>query len=644
MYITAVSKQYKPLVYSNIHDLSEFLKLKTILNKSNKTLSDEEIETLALGLNFIPTTLQNHLNNIQRSKEIEKLTKDINKTIYWLLNPTTRSKGPIDNLIESTWIPPARPWINNTNVKKYIDAYRKQPVKTNTPTTSPTHPKIMRAIKSLEQDPSINITPADKGGCTVIWCTTEYKREALRQLSDTTTYDSITETEAINLLNNLVTRRNSTAKYLLDRNIITLRAFKAIIGSPSSACPIYFLPKIHKEIHPVSLTFPGRPIVATYNSTLYLLDNLLTEITAPLLNMIPGSSKDSTAFLNNLPTHTLPSNATLLTADVNSLYPSIPRKEGIQAATQFYSDNITFLMRYFSENGYTTELPSAKEFCQILTLVIDNSIIHFQNQYFFIQKKGTAMGVCISVYFANTFMFSLTRRYIEKPLPKIIFWTRFIDDIFILTIASLSEISEFFANISTSDISYSLSELDKKTVFLDVSVSINQSNILITEPYFKPTSTPSYLHASSNHPPSTIHSIPYAQLIRLKRLSSSEQIFLKHAKQMIRNFRLRGYNLKILKEKLKAVINIPRQSLLNPKFKINNFSNCLKVIRPFNPHFNWPLSRSILSRLYDAIVNTFESTPIHDDLSRLEVSLIYSTNKNTRSHFSHHIKNGRPIN
>lgn len=640
MYITKVSNTYKPLVYGNIHDLREFLKLNTILNKSNRVLSDEEVETLALGLNFIPTRKTNRYNNIQRSDEITKFTNDFNKTIHWLLNPTIKSKGPLEHLINSPWIAPSRPWTKDPNVRRLIDAYRRQCVQKRDH-YNPTHPKILSCILKLKNDPSINITPADKGGCTVIWSDDEYNREASRQLSDLDTYESISEAQAIRLLHQLVTLRHSTAQYLFNRNIITLRVLKAIIASPSEASPIYFLPKIHKEINPVSLTFPGRPIVATYNSTLYLIDNLLTELTAPLLDNIPGSCIDSTTFLNALPKGTLTPNANMLTSDVNSLYPSIPRDDGIHAATRYYADNIQILRDHFSSKGYTTELPTVQEFSYLLKLVINNSIIHFRNSKFFLQKKGTAMGVCISVYFANTFMFSITRNYIEKPLPNIIFWTRFIDDFFVLTTASLPEINKLFKAISTTDIGYSLSKLDKTATFLDVSLSINGPNTIETEPFFKPTSTPFYLHASSNHPPSTIQSIPFAQLIRLKRISSSDLIFQKHAKRMISNFKLRGFKLKQLRKNLDAVNKLSRESLLLPSSRFNRFANSLKIIRPFSPHFAWSRTRSIVSNLLNAAIRTFEGTPIHRSLTELETSLIFCTDKNIRSHFSQLIKNGR---
>ena len=52
---------------------------------------------------------------------------------------------------------------------------------------------------------------------------------------------------------------------------------------------------------------------------LYLIDNLLTFSTCPLLDKIPGSSKDTTSFLNSLPTKILLPSTQIITADVDSL-------------------------------------------------------------------------------------------------------------------------------------------------------------------------------------------------------------------------------------------------------------------------------------------------------------------------------------
>ena len=641
MYVTQVSKNYVPLVYGNRRDLDNFLKIKPILNKSKKVLKDEEIESLALGLNFIPTLPRAKREKL-RKLETTKFTKDVNKKLHWLIVKSEEiKKGFLEKIFTSQWEPPKRPWSNDEKVIMNLKDYVSQ--STIRPTPQPTPQKIINSLEQLARDPTINITPADKGGCIVLWPDDEYRREMARQLSDVTTYYPIESKQIPQLMTSLTEKRKNIADELLALDIITQREHSNMVVSKSEASPIYFLPKIHKSINKDTETFQGRPIVATYNSPFYLIDKLITEITSPLLGNIPGTSKDTISFLKRLEEiekENLPEDARMLTADVVSLYPSIPWETGIDAATQYYAQHLEELKKIFNDRGYYSKLPGPQMFSKLLSLVMKNSVIHFRNELFYRQIKGTSMGISISVFFANTFMYRLTRYYIERPLSSIIYWTRFIDDFYILTTGTLTEIENMFRNMSTDDIKYTLSELAKEGTFLDVSLSINRQNIMETAPYTKPNSTSFYLHAKSNHPPSTIAGVPKAQILRYRRISSTDKIFMKHAKNLIKKFQSRGYKLKDLKNILAEVLKIPRSNTLQYSEKSNTFSNAIKLIRKYSPHYNWQRTRQILGKLQNSTADTFINTPLYNHFVDMNVKLVFETEPNIRSQFSRHIKKG----
>ena len=69
-------------------------------------------------------------------------------------------------------------------------------------------------------------------------------------------------------------------------------------------------------------------------------------------------------------------------------------------------------------------------FHECVTLVLKNNIFHFQNTQFFRQIKGTAMGASISVFYANTFMYSRTKNLIYNPPRELEMFVRYIDDLF----------------------------------------------------------------------------------------------------------------------------------------------------------------------------------------------------------------------
>lgn len=640
MYITKVDKNYKPLVFKNNYSLNKFLEEKTILNLSKKILSNIEIETLALGLTYCVHTVPNTQKKL-RTKEMDDYSIKIDTVAHLAVNPNlNKNSGFITHLCPKIWCPPKKKWRNNKKIKRLQDDYRHlRQLSPNTERNRSTT-LLVKTLFQLRNDTSINITPADKGGCTVIWPDDQYRCEALTQLSDTSVYKELTINELHSSLSTLKNKRDSTSKALLESNIITWREYKALTNSKADPSPLYLLPKRHKNKNPT----PGRPIVAAYNSTLYLIDKLITEITKPLLDRIRGSLTDTKDLLNQLNKVTISKLTKIVTADVESLYPSIPWKEGIHASTKMYSDNLEFLTNYFKKKK-STQIPSTFEFKELLTLVTENSYIHFRNEKFYHQISGTSMGVAIAVYFANCFMMTLTWNHVSKPLPTVQLFLRFIDDLLIITEAPLDYLMDnFFAPITTSAIKYTLSELGTNAVFLDLCIAIDTKSLkLITSPYSKPTATPFFLHSSSNHPPSTIDSIPTAQLIRIKRNSSTNEIFQIHAKKMIKAFALRGYSLKHLKNCLSKVNMISRASLLTRKPTsnlCNKIGHSIKIIRPYNSAHNWPEAKKIINQLHDKIKTYYGDSFIHNLLDETCSTIIFSSERNSRSFFSSDIKSG----
>lgn len=279
--------------------------------------------------------------------------------------------------------------------------------------------------------------------------------------------------------------------------------------------------------------------MVTHSAPTHVIDKYITELTRPLLSRIPGSLLDTLDLLGRLPTEQLTAGTRVVTADVNSLYPSIPWDTGMDAAVDFYRDNLAWLGDLHRERGWL-EPPTAGIFRELLGLVLQNSYIHFQGGRWFRQMKGTAMGCCISVYFANTYMLSVTRQVVEAPPPHILLFVRFINDILVLTTGSEEEIQTLFGSISNEHISYEISRARASGPLIDLQIYIRKLRVE-TKTYAKPTSVPFFLHANSNHPKHLIRSIPYAQLLHLKRNSSRESDYRKGPKALLQNFRTRGY-------------------------------------------------------------------------------------------------------
>ena len=503
-------------------------------------------------------------------------------------------------------------------------------------------PILWKALTDLRDDPHIYITPADKGGTLVIWRSIEYEREANRQLSDVRTYREISQEMADEYLLQLGSLRRELTNHLLMKKWITKREASAIYGSPCEAAPIYFLPKIHKGLNPRSNTFPGRPIVSTIKSTLHLLDKYLANITASLLTEIPGSLRDTMHLLSLLPTAEVPADATLLAVDVNALYPSIPWEEGVQASIEFYKLKYTWLLAKAAREG-TLDPPDPQTFGLILRTILENSVISYKGSRFFHQIKGTSMGACISVYFANCYMWKVTESILTDPPPFIKLFLRFIDDILILSTGRPEQIDETLRSISNDNITYSSSIPGRQTEFLDLLITINDRTSLIeTAPFSKPSASPSYLHAKSMHPHHLIKSIPFAQLIRLRRNASNTENFLGPARKLLNRFASREYDRKALRRTLSAVLSLDRRDLLFPKRRTTKFRHAFKFIVPFDFRHDWNLLRGRLAKLLKAITNFYSDSPISDELSRRDIKLIFRRASNLSALFTPKIKN-RPL-
>ena len=586
-YVRHIYGQYQPKIFSSVRDIRALLADGLLINQSSYRLRDAEIEALLAGLGFVPT------EPLNRTKEKDTYTKARDRLVRSIdirlalaigrndgswTDDGRRLKSHIYRTVPSKWQPPSHDW-------REPAAHWLEWLERPTPKSSEnarrgdtrgrggqggwrhhgktTHREILVAIDTLRRNQDIHILPADKGGATVIMNRTDYDREALRQLSDRETYEPLTREQYEAALLRARDQLAKEAENLLRNGHITKNEKIAIANAELKGSSIYFLPKVHKEINAESRTFAGRPIAATHSAVVHTTDKYITEVTKHLLPLIPGSLQDTTDLLIKLPRGRLPSNATIVTADVVSLYPTIPWEAGFLAATNFYTDHFERLRGICLEKGLMPP-PDPATFGRLLRLVLSNSLITFKGETFYHQKRGTAMGMCISVFFANAYMYHVTSHHVHNPPPGVVTFLRYIDDLIVVFDHNdPARCEEFFRSITTDDTRYTVDPQSRSVSFLDVRVTINElTHCIETEPYYKPTSTFSYLHARSNHPWHCIASIPLSQYIRLRRICSSTETFIENAKLITTAFTRRGYPYKILKKHFEAVMAYHRSEVL----------------------------------------------------------------------------------
>lgn len=650
--MTRTSVSYRPHLFESNRALKKLLLNKIIINQTNYILSDTEIETLALGLNFTPVKKLVRNAEINNTAEaLTRWTRSIDTSLFFSNQqpPNKTTRGYLQKDFATNWQPPSGDWRHDTITLDMI-----QTLINNTPVhrhTKLNHTSILDAIQRLSSQEEIHILKADKGNCTVLWDKQDYNREALRQLNDSNTYRELSPTEYHQKLVDLFQEGNHIAEGLHHIGCIAGNEYSNILPKEAVGSCVYFPPKVHKRMNETSHTFAGRPIVATHSCTLHWLDKYITTVTAPLLERIPGSLRDTTDFIRKLPEmdtshNTSTNNIVIMTADVESLYPSIPWDDGIEYATRFYSDNIRFLHEHAIKENLVRP-PPVQFFRAILTLVIKHSYIHFKHERYFHQIKGTAMGVCISVYFANTYMYYVTKPLLDNPPIHLLCFLRYIDDLFFIISKNETTATDIICDrmlslISNDSIRYTHSELATHGNFLDTTIVIENNNTLVVKPYTKPTASGTYLSPYSGHPDATIKSIPFAQLVRIRRICSREEDYIQYAKILIRRFCLLGYKRSALTRLTHKVQAMDRQNLLQsrPITENGNNKNKFKIIQSYTPTIDWRTYRSSVRRIFNRITGHYPAQSAERRLLESSSSMfVFCNRKSLGHHLTRNFKN-----
>ena len=368
-----------------------------------------------------------------------------------------------------------------------------------------------------------------------------------------------------------------------------------ILQYADSHTPAHFklLPKVHK------CPLVGRPIVA---STKYLttpasrfIDCTLT----PFLQTFPSYLKDSSDFIRQLDSLTIVPGSYLVTADVSSLYTNIPIKDCIVAI----------------------DLTCRSKDCPITALITELSRFVLTNNYFeaegviYHQQWGLAMGTPMAVAAAVIYM-----AYLEQPLlitKDLLFYRRFIDDIFLIWSGNLSDLYTFLHKLNnlapTIKLTWEVSR--EKVTFLDTVVYMDPLNPtrLITRPFQKPLNRYLYIPFTSYHPRHAKRSFIKAELIRYVRLSSKLSHFMDIRRKFFFRLQNRGYPKQFLMDIFSEVHFDSRSKYLKQKSATSNDQRHLLYFKTFrNPLFNNVHLKQLFSfhlgSEFDVII-CYKSTP-----------------------------------
>ena len=506
-----------------------------IHNFSDKVLTPDETFVLGLGLKFcitsppLPdTSLQESYDVFARNIRLRWQFRNDHSSADPLRLPATnfqprRASAPIESYL--------------TTVKQRLDAELERH-----PTASFKQPLVSRrinnVIRALQKDTSIVIKPADKNLGTTVVSRTWYEAEALRQLEDASTYKRL---EAL-----------PTLDQVFEPALAALRKYDQLISKEHTA---FILERYHKKsatpakfymtikVHKKPLT--GRPICSSIGTATANASRWVDSILQPYLQRIPAHLKDSRSLIKTLEETRFPDDIDLCTADVTSLYPSIPTDAGLAALREF--------LNYHHRDKEQIPL--------ILILaewVLKFNILQFGNTSW-LQINGTAMGTPFAVSYATIFLDQLERKVLqqitapERPL----LYKRYIDDLLLVCLREQHR-RTFIALFNNQHATIKITDVPGNEVpFLDLSLSkgtrFQLTGSLDISLFQKEQNKYLYIPPVSYHPPRICRAFVKAELQRFRTICSNDEDFNAAANRFLVRLRARGHDTENYRDLLEEV-------------------------------------------------------------------------------------------
>lgn len=438
------------------------------------------------------------------------------------------------------------------------------------------------ALVALQSNPAIIIRNADKGGMTVVLNKVDYQQEAVRQLSDSQTYQRLRK-DPTNTFKEILFKLVEEGVYL---GLIPEKIAMCLkVESPVS--PIFHhLPKIHKgEVPP-----KGRPIVAGIGGLNEKMGQWLDAYLQPIVNNLPAVLRDSKHVLRVMDQMKWPENGIWCTMDVSSLYSSIPHFLALMAL-EFQLSNMS---------KYTEDL--IMYLSEVTNYLLTHNFFQF-DQEFFLQKLGASMGAPFSPSIANIFMSWWEEVYVYStinPFKQNIKWYgRYIDDLLLIWTGGRQALDEFiiYCNNNPFNLRFTSSCHENTIDFLDLTLTSDSTTGEIqTRTFRKPVAGNNTLRASSCHPPHVFRAIPIGEMIRTRRNCSREDQFELEIKVVNDRLEERGYQKNTLQKAQDIARGRKRRDLLYGKKRCMDTPISKQVVFSTAYSLQFQKIRSIVTR------------------------------------------------
>lgn len=555
-------------------------------------LTFEDRMLLAKGLRFVPAppkpTLASQRSALRHS--VTAFHRLLRLRLFFADSP--RTPRPLFRVPNPAWLPAERSppleaalSLSMAAIKTRLDS-TDHLLRMTYPRSNLTRQDV-RALARI-RDMDVVIRPADKNLGVTVMSRTWYDAEVQRQMASEAyaPAHSVPPQRIIAIIRNrldALVHRHRGQFYDIARDISpNLPTFLFQHSSQRSRKPpkvprFYLLPKLHK-------TPPkGRPIVASVQWITTPASRALDTFLQPLVSAVATRVLTDTPQLIRLLEDTpLPDNAILFSADVESLYTSIPADDCKLA--------IAHWLRVAEERHLLTHLPwwprhrqprDVIPFLQALVeLVLDFNFFTIGpdadgNPTMFRQRVGMAMGTQFAPVGANLFMAWVEDVKLGIPAllnsGKLRLWRRYIDDIFGVWTGTRAELEAFFSALPLRYPRIRLThEVDAQAInFMDLHLykgrRFSRRGLLDMAVHRKRLNRYLYLPWTSAHPRHMKSAFIKAELMRFVRNSSSFDKFLVDVRLFAGALRARGYPSAFIRRVFTSVSYDDRPKMLAVK-------------------------------------------------------------------------------
>ena len=234
------------------------------------------------------------------------------------------------------------------------------------------------------------------------------------------------------------------------------------------------------------------------------------------------------------------------------------------------------------------------------------------------QIQGTAMGTKMAPSYANIFMDSLERQFLESEPLQPALWKRYIDDILCVWSGSRESLEAFLHRLNSCRPTISTESVE----FLDIRIykgsRFRETGILDVQTHFKPTNTFQYLHFSSSHPKGVFKGLVKGEAIQFLRSNSSQGKYKRTISTFRHHLLCRGYPKSFIDPHLSTVPYSLSNNYIQPLPTPNlNLSSSLNITpNPITPRFITPYSPS-LTHLYQTLTHHWDLISKDRNLTQL---------------------------